>query len=283
MEIISEKQVMVVIPDDRKNIIKFSFFEDPPMSPIVPLIIHKKWIISYMRKHAQKYWAPFLVASLGSDKYIPNEGEFLEYKEYLENELPEMYNFSGIVIPGWITLNQLTSATKSDAQLYISELDWCNKEIMNCLFGSMQQRDASSREGKAAVGETSKWSVGMFNKSRAEFMRGLQNICAFNLIGDEDPDDFDVQMTPVSQDKLIDIAASTERIASLDQFSGEELRRMASNAFPWIDPKAKVDVAESRDIKLAKMGAAQKKEAGANKPAGSQREPTTRPSAARTG
>jgi hypothetical protein len=308
----AEKQVYTIIPDTFDNLIKFKFFDTPPMDPIVPLVIHKKWVTWYMRKHAQKYWAPFTVASLGSDKYLPTEGEFLEYKEYLEAELPNMYNFTGVVIPGWITLQQLSSTSKSDASMYIGVLDWINREIMLNLFASMNQRDSGGREGKAAAQETSKWTENIIYRQRDEIEDQFKKIYAFHLIGDADPKDFEFDWTPVNGEKVIDIVAAASQATQTGCFDQEEIRRMVREAFPFIDPNKEIEPMLTPDMQLAQDQMAQqkdlaeegmeqqkaenddkpdqqkqiakmKKPAGENKPRGTQRAVPGRPTAVRRG
>jgi hypothetical protein len=300
-----EEEIYVMIPDDPRNIVRFRLFENPPIGPVVPLVVYKKWIVWYMRKHAQKYWSPFTVVKLGTPNYMPTEGQYVHYKNQMEAIVPNMYNFSGVVVPGWIEVDQLTSTSVKDGKLYTDTLDWLNREIVAGLMSSMQMREASGKDGKAAAAETSQFSLGNLESYRSVLERNLCEYYAYSFIGDEDPSDFDVEWPTVKYETLLDAVAAAERASAMGIADTVELRQMIRYAYDFIDPhkqfkpadtleerrfaaeqeaaKRSAELAEKAAAAAPAAGMAKPKPSGENKPPRSQSNAgATRPTAVRT-
>lgn len=270
-----KKRVSVYIPDRIENMLKVKLFDYPPMAGVVPLVVQKKWIMWFMRKHAQKNWAPFTVFKLGSDKYMPLEGEYLKAKESLDQQIPNMYNFSGMAIPGWI--DPISMNLSQGSEFYIVPLDWINSEIMNALHGSMNQRSTTRLTGRTTMDESSRIWLADMEGHQASMDIKLRELFAHVLTDNGDPDDFTIYWPDVHPDTIIDLTVAAANASSIGVMSDVEVRRAIQMAYDFVQPDEKVTPAattEERKLKLQeKMQKAQPEhQSGENKDLGEQRD-----------
>ena len=278
---VARKWIKVKIPDDIQNIVKFQFFDEAPMKSVAHLVIYKKWIEWYMRKHAQKYWSPFTIFYMGSEKFVPPPGEYMKRKSEIDTIIPNMYNFSGVSVPGWVRAEQMRSTSQTDSTLYTTILDWINHQILYSLFASMQMRDASGKEGKGASLEVTRTWITFIENIRGQYDRTLRNFYAKVVIGDGDPEDIEIHWSPIKADSLLDISAAIERIIKTGQVDQGEVRRALTMAFPFIDPDKKdIKPITTMEEKLAKLGK-ENKPPGENKDLKTQESPEVRPTPVR--
>lgn len=277
------EQVYVKIPNTRDAIIQTKFFDIPPIGPVVPLVVYKKWILWYMRKHSQKYWSPFTVAYLGNDNYMPSESEMEFYSSMLNTELPNMYNFSGIPLPGWIKLEQLMAASKGDANVYPAYIDLCNREITNGIFGSMSLRDADAGSAKGSS-ELSKNYISFLEGVQSKIDKGIRELYAFTLIGDGDPEDYTINWPIMRKESTLDVTAAIERLSKTGILDTMELRQAVHAAYAFVDPSKKVEAHQTPDliVKKKQVETAASKPAGANKPTGTNQRAKGQPSTVRS-
>jgi len=139
----------IMIPDEPNVILRTSYFIKPPVGSILHFITGKRWTFYFMRKFAQKHWAPFLLARIGdpNSNFYPDDPEAMkEAMSLIQKLLPKVSNWGGIALPGIIDLKTLDTQSAKSAQIYRDAIELFNKEIMWGLYASMSQREASGSE-----------------------------------------------------------------------------------------------------------------------------------------
>ena len=68
-----KEYVETIIPNEPQCCMYINFFDIPPVSTVLHLMVYKRWITWFMRKFAEKFWAPFLIGYVGDPKngYMP--------------------------------------------------------------------------------------------------------------------------------------------------------------------------------------------------------------------
>jgi hypothetical protein len=260
--VLANKRVIVKIPNKIDKIVRFKYFKRPPMGPLVTLVVYKKWILWYMKKHSQKYWAPYTVAYLGDKDYMPAAWEMNKYGAKLRTELPKMYNFSGNVLPGWIRLEQLQSTSKGDAVIYPSYIELLDKQILNGLFGSMTQREGNTASGITKREVNRSWLMFCWY-IRSQFERIIKPFLAEVLCdGGVEVEEITFEWSPLVVDSPIDVASAVERFSASGILDSKELRRIANTAHYFIDPNKKVTPHKMPDEKMAEKQLASQEKMG---------------------
>lgn len=139
----------ITIPDEPNVLMRTSYFIKPPVGSILHFITGKRYTFYFMRKFAQKRWAPPLIAKIGdpNSNFYPDDPEQMkEAMDMVQAILPKFSNWGGVALPGIIDLKTLDTQSTKSAQIYRDAIELYNKEIMWGLYSSMSQRDASGNE-----------------------------------------------------------------------------------------------------------------------------------------
>lgn len=139
--------VWVKIPIDPSVIIHTKHFHQAPIRAALKYIIYKLWILKFMKKYAQKHWAPLLIGGIGiPGKFVPRKKDMKLISDKLEKVFANIHNFSSLTLPGYVNVQSFEpSGGGRAAEIYVHYIDMLDRQIMFTLFGSMATRDASGR------------------------------------------------------------------------------------------------------------------------------------------
>lgn len=148
-----QQQVLTIIPDEPETCLYVNFFKSPPVSSVLNLLVYKRWITWFMRKFAEKYWAPFLIGYVGDPKsgYMPTKKKDIDDSlRYTVNALKRVRDFGVASFLATTKVESLDTKTAKNSDIYVSYLEYLNKEIVLGLFGSMALR-GDTASGKATT------------------------------------------------------------------------------------------------------------------------------------
>lgn len=224
----------VNIPDEPDKVIYSSFFRRPPMSSVNHLISYKRWILMFMRKFAEKMWAPTRIGYVGDPKtnFMPtNDLKLAADIDNLTTALSTLRNFSTIAIPGNFRVE--TDHPTNSGEVYLKYIDMLNEEIMFGLFGSMGIRNSSQSWRSNSVVDESLIHVMRGIRERLE--KVLSRFYVSKIVPHVDPKDIIFHWSPLRTSNIGDTTDAVERLSKLGIFkSPAEIRRAASIVFPFL-------------------------------------------------
>lgn len=234
------------IPDDPHVCIYTSFFRKAPMAAVNHLIVYKRWILMFLRKYAERMWAPSRVGYVGDPKtnYMPNSPEELQDGlQGLSESMLQLRNFSNVSIPGNYRIE--TEDIKNDGGIYLNYIDMLNEEIMFGLFGSMgMRRTTTTWKSNNLVDEA---SVHVMNGIRKEIEFSLQRLYIANLCPEVKPEDIVFHWSPLRNSSIAEFTDAIEALTKLGTFKDmRELRRASSIIFPFLAEKEITDEEEKK-------------------------------------
>ena len=159
-----------IIPDEPETCIYIQLFKKAPVSTVLPFLVYKKWILWFMRKFAEKYWAPFLIGYVGDPKtgYMPptKDDQDIAINATLE-ALRKVRDFGAAAFLGTTKVDVLDTKTSKNANVYVDYLEYINKEITYGLLSSMALREARGRT--AATSD-------IVQQGQLRFVRGMREM-----------------------------------------------------------------------------------------------------------
>jgi len=226
----------ITIPDKPNVVLRTSYFIKPPVGAILHFITGKRWTFYFMRKFAQKHWAPFLVALVGdpNTNFYPDEPEAMEEAvAYVQKILPKVSNWGGVALPGIINLKTLDTQSAKSAQIYRDAIELYNKEIMWGLYASMAQRDASGNEQSTQRGILDAFYnfLETMRRKYSNTLRRFYSKCLLPAWGIRDVKmkDIDIEYDPLKRSGYLEIAQSIERLNNAGIFKDDNEARKASS------------------------------------------------------
>lgn len=140
--------IELIIPNEPEVVLYTRMFKSPPISTVLHWLVYKRWIAWFMRKFAEKYWAPPLIAYVGDAKnYLPTKPHLIrEALDETGKALQNLRNFGATAVLGHTRIEQLKLDIGKSGGLYVDYIDLINKEVMFALFGSMGLRSPTGRE-----------------------------------------------------------------------------------------------------------------------------------------
>lgn len=245
--------VETIIPDEPNCCIYLSFFKSPPTSSVLHLMVYKRWITWFMRKFAEKYWAPFIIAYIGDPKsgMMPmNEPDKRDSLRLARDALVKIRNYGVASFLGHTRVETLDTKTAKNSNVYTDYLEYLNKEIVMGLFGSMALREAKEKSPSDIV-----------QQGYLRFIRGKRNsygiylrkfyahvlLPAFGINGVE-PTDIKIDWPQLKLENIKDILQSIEIAAKTGAFKdAKEIRKILTPIWRHIDDK--ITDKESKEMK----------------------------------
>lgn len=135
----------IVIPDDQRLIINGKLFTKAPMDTALPYIILKYWLLTFMKKYADKSWAGILIGYVGDPKtsYYPDDPITMQDAiNKTTNSLVKLRNFGAATFPGDTRIEQIEPPQQG--RIYSDWFDKMNREIAYCFYSSIGLRDSNS-------------------------------------------------------------------------------------------------------------------------------------------
>ena len=226
----------ITIPDKPNVVLRTSYFIKAPIASILHFITGKRWTFYFMRKFAQKHWAPFLVALVGdpNTNFYPDEPEAMdEAVAYVQKILPKISNWGGVALPGIINLKTLDTQSAKSAQIYRDAIELYNKEIMWGLYASMAQRDASGNEQSTQRGILDAFYnfLETMRRKYANTLARFYSKCLFPVWGIRDVKikDISVEFDPLKRSGYLEIAQAIERLNNAGIFKDDNEARKAGS------------------------------------------------------
>jgi hypothetical protein len=205
------------------------------MAAVNHLIVYKRWILMFLRKYAERMWAPARVGYVGDPKtnFMPTSPTQLqEEMNLMADAMLQLRNFSNVSIPGNYKIE--TEDIKNNGEVYLQYIDMLNEEIMFGLFGSMGvRRTTNTWKSNNIVDEA---VVHVMHGIRREIEFSLQRLYRSNIIGDEiDPDDIIFHWSPLRNSTISEFTTAIESLTKIGAFKDmKEVRRAASIIFPFL-------------------------------------------------
>lgn len=252
---IEMEYVETLIPDEPQCCLYFSFFKRAPVSTVLHLMVYKKWITWFMRKFAEKYWAPFLIGYVGDPKtgYMPtNKTDIDDSLRFTANALKRVRDFGVGAFLGTTNIDVLDTKTAKNSNVYVDYLEYINKEIALGLLGSMALREASGRE---------KATSDIVQQGYLRFIRGKRNSIGMKLrkfyskvllpaygINDISARKIKIEWPPIRLENIKDILESVEIAARVGGLrDAREIRKILNPIWSNIDDD--ISDAEVKELK----------------------------------
>lgn len=221
----------VIIPDHPGVIMRFSFFRRPPMASVSHFIVYKRWIYWFLRKYAEKMWAPTRMAFVGDPRtnfYPSNPFQMKAELTTVNNILVKLRNFSTATFPGHTRVE--TSDPGSHGDIYLKYIDKLNEEIMFGLYGSMGVRSATQTFKANNTADQS--VVNVMRGIRREIEIGLSNFYVTNIVPEADKDDIVFTWPTLRTVNAVEISKAIEVLSTFGVFKdARERRKIASLIF----------------------------------------------------
>jgi len=233
----------IVIPDKPNVVLRTSYFINPPVGSVLHFINGKRWTFYFMRKFAQKHWAPLLWAKIGDpmSNFYPDEPEAMdEAISRVKKILPTISNWGGVALPGIVDLKTLDTQSAKSAQIYRDAIEIYNKEIMWGLYASMSQRDSSGNELSTQRGILESFYT-FLESVRMKFANTITRFYAKCLLpawGIRDVKQKNIRFTydPLLKSGYLEIAQAIERLNNAGLFKDDnEARKAGSIVFAHLE------------------------------------------------
>jgi len=225
----------VVIPDDPRVCLHLSFFKRPPVHMIIDYIIFKIWIIAFMRKFAEKMWAPYMIGKVGDKNSYPNsEPEMSAALEVVSAMLSQLKNFGTAAFPGNTSVDMIDP--KSNGDIFIQMYNLMNQEIMLGLFSSIATRESTGvYKGNDLPDET---TTRFYEGVRDKIEQTLSLFYTTNLPISSEIEDITYVWPELRSTQIAQIISSLEIATKSGVFiNALEIRRAFSSIFPWLMEK----------------------------------------------
>jgi len=232
----------IMIPDEPTALLRTSFFIRAPIAAALHFIAHKRWTIHFMRKFAQKHWAPFLIALVGDPKtnFYPDTPEKMEEEmELVAKYLPKITNWGGIALPGNTKVEVLDTSSAKSSTIYKDAIELLDKQIMYTIFASMAMRDASGSELSTQRGILQGYYT-FLEGIRRKYARTLIKFyvkCLLPINGIEGVTEKDIkaEFSTLTKTGYLEISQAIERLNIAGVFKDDnEVRKAASTVFKWL-------------------------------------------------
>ena len=244
------------IPDEPIRLTRTNFFHRPPIGSALHYITYKRWILYFMRKYSQKYWAPFLLFFVGDTKsnYYPDtDDEMQDAIDDIVDIIPELGNWGGAALPGNVHVEELGKGSSRSSEIYVTYINALDKQIMMSIFASMGLRESSGSELATQRG---------LREGFLTFLRGMRRkyarildrfyskcLCPVNGIH-VSPSDITIEWDPLafeaSETLMNAISMGVQTGMFVDR---NEVRRAGSKIWDWLQP---VDANERIDFDIIK-------------------------------
>lgn len=257
MDLLSQEYVETIIPDEPECCLYFSFFKHPPVSTVLNLLVYKRWITWFMRKFAEKYWAPFLIGYVGDPKngYMPtNKKDIEDSLRFTADALKRVRDFGVGSFLATTQIDTLDTKTAKNSDVYVNYLEYINKEIALGLFGSMALREASGRE---------KATSDIVQQGYLRFIRGKRESIALKLrkfyakvllpaygINDVKATDIKIDWPPLTLENILDVLRSVEIAAKVGALrDAREIRKILTPIWRHVgEDITDADVKEMKNV-----------------------------------
>lgn len=252
---VDKEYAETIIPDEPNCCLFFNFFKTPPVSSILHLLVYKRWITWFMRKFAEKYWAPFILGYVGDPKtgYMPpNKKDQEEAISDTLTALKKIRDFGVGAFLGTTKVETLDTKTQKNANIYVDYLEYLDKAIMIGLHGSIALMEGERQRAENAD---------IVQQGYLRFIRGIRNMFSIKLrkfyarvllpeygYNNIKPTDIKINWPPLTLEKIKDMLQAVEIAAKIGVFKdSKEIRKILTPIWPHIDEK--ISDKEAKEMK----------------------------------
>jgi len=227
-----EPLVRINIPDDPRSCLFVSIFKRAPMNAVNKYVVLKNWIIWFIRKFAEKMWAPMRLAFVGDPataQYPANEEDMDDQLTQTNAILKRLSNFSSASFPG--TTRVEVVEPKNTGEIYLKYMEAMDAKIMYGLFASMSLRDSP---GVYKGAQSADEGLVHFMESVRDTMEGaLKRFYIYNIAPELEEGDIVITWSELRTSSMGEVANAfkigAENIVFKD---AKERRRALSSIFP---------------------------------------------------
>lgn len=240
--LLDQTPVQTVIPDEPSCAFYVSFFKKAPVSTVLSFMVLKRWIIFFIRKFAEKYWAPFLLGYVGSPEtgYMPQTRE--DKKDSLNftvDALRKVRNFGVGAFMGTTKVEVLDTKSAQNSDIYVNYIEMANKQIIQGLYGFIGIRETGQREyGRDIVMQGLLRFVRGIREKIGIKLRGLYANVVLPAYGKEKKETTDINIIfpGINTENIRDVAYAIETAAKLGTFKDiTEIRKILNPLWRHID------------------------------------------------
>ena len=227
----SHKWVTLRFLDDPTICIHSSHFFKAPMKAIVPWIVLKYWIVAFIRKFAEKMWAPYLIGLVGDENNMP-QGDQMDFAlRRVSSALLKLKNFSAASFPGYT--NVKLAEVKGKGSAYIEFIDKINEAIMYGLCGSIAVRKANSvYQGSKTADEA---NISFTKGIRGRIKKNLKRLYVNNVVPWIEPEQIKIVMPELRASDINSLVNGLDVAVTSGVFKDtDEVRRAFSQVFPFL-------------------------------------------------
>jgi hypothetical protein len=224
----------ITIPDDQRLIMHGNLFTRPPMDTALPYIILKYWLMTFMKKYADKSWAGILLAYIGDPKtsYYPSDP--MDMQDAINKttaSLVKLRNFGAATFPGDTRVDQIEPPQQG--KIYSEWFDKMNREIMYSFYSSINTRESNSTfRGNEVADET---TVRFMKVVRRRVEHILRRFYVMNVVPGVKPRDIIFTWSEIRTTSVESIATAFEKFVTYGVFvDANERRRAASLVFEFL-------------------------------------------------
>jgi len=252
--LLNQKAVQTIIPDELSCCLYFSFFKKPPVSTVLSFMVLKRWIVWFIRKFAEKFWAPFLLAYVGDPKngYMPQTRTDKEDAlNYAVDSLRKVRSYGIGAFLATTKVDILDTKTSLHSDIYENYLELMNKQIILGLYGFIGMRETKSREyGRDIILQgLLRFVRGVREKISIQFRKLFARVVlpAYGKEGFE-PIDIKINFPGINLDNIKDTVQAIEIAAKIGAFKDvNEIRKILNPLWRHIDDD--LDQAELNEAK----------------------------------
>ena len=200
----------IVIPNEPEYVLEFEFYERPPISTVLDVLLYKQFILWYMKMYSDRYWSPFKVGYVGDPKTIFPEDptQMSQQQEDLLLSLINMRTSGAMATAGYNRIEELGKNSAASSEIYPTFVDHLDKQTMYALSGSMGQRDASGSELAVSRTIEAGWLRQNMGK-RTRYRRAWEDFYINRLLPTNDirmsHQQLHLSFSPMETPKLVDL------------------------------------------------------------------------------
>lgn len=256
LKVPAHNTVWIKIPNEPESVIRVKHFPKAPAASALKYMVYKLWILYFMRKFSEKYWAPLLIGLIGEPgKFVPRRRDMKAISTKLDEVFKNIHLNSSLTLPGYVRILTVQPNMSGRAgQVYIDVMNMIDKQIMLALMSSMAMREASGNEMATQRGIKEIWEMAIkqvridINSSWIPFYTNV--LLPANGITNVKTLDLELEWPKPMLDPLIDISNSLVNLGTAGILDKKEARTiLRKNHMP--------DLAKENDggeIKVANQG-----------------------------
>jgi len=236
-KVYNTRKVKIWIPDRPEFVVKLSLFSITPMTSALGPCVYKLWILWFMRKLAEKHFAPFLVGKVGDMEHMPDTKPELKTQIASLAAMMKMWrNFSGVAIPGNQSIESIKMSYEATGDLlkllnYLDEIIGQAVGLPKPMVSAKGSQISSNRTIESSFLRT-------IQSYRLKYGIVLKRFYEDVLLPANDINDAEVEIEwpSLRWEEILNIMGAINTAKETGVFKDfNELRRAAKAVFGWLE------------------------------------------------